>query len=142
MAVRHGTRKRYGAGCRCDDCRAAQRLYQRRYRERVALGETRPVSVAPVLQVVKIHHPPADAGPVELAVEAELAGVAVAELRPALVAVARAMARILDSSRVPTPQPAAAKVLVSVMDTLHKSAQSRRGNLAAVKSMTERGNHG
>jgi hypothetical protein len=74
MAVRHGTRKRYGAGCRCDDCRAAQRLYQRRYRERVALGETRPVSVAPVLQVQ-----PADAGPVELAVEAELAGVAVAD---------------------------------------------------------------
>jgi hypothetical protein len=29
--VTHGTRSAYNAGCRCDDCRAAQRLYQRGY---------------------------------------------------------------------------------------------------------------
>jgi hypothetical protein len=46
------------------------------------------------------------------------------------------MAKILDG-RVPTPKPAAAKVLVGVLDTLHKgSAQGRRGNVAVVKSMT------
>ena len=29
MAARHGTRRRYTEGCRCDECRGAQRLYQR-----------------------------------------------------------------------------------------------------------------
>jgi hypothetical protein len=49
------------------------------------------------------------------------------------------MARILDG-RVPTPKPGAAKVLVNVMDTLHKgSAQARRGNLALVREMTKEG---
>jgi hypothetical protein len=63
-----------------------------------------------------------------------------AETRPGLVAIALAMARILDSSRVASAQPAAAKVLVSVMDTLHKgSAQGRRGNLALVRTMPEKG---
>jgi hypothetical protein len=54
-----------------------------------------------------------------------------------LVAIALAMARILDSAKVASAQPAAAKVLVSVMDALHKgSAQERRGNLALVREMT------
>jgi hypothetical protein len=29
----HGTRSRYVRGCRCDDCRAAQTKYQRKWRE-------------------------------------------------------------------------------------------------------------
>jgi hypothetical protein len=63
-----------------------------------------------------------------------------AETRPGLVAIALAMARILDSSSVASAQPAAAKVLVSVMDTLYQgSAQGRRGNLALVRTMTEKG---
>ncbi|HEY1440106.1 MAG TPA: hypothetical protein VGF65_04550, partial [Mycobacterium sp.] len=49
-----------------------------------------------------------DPGPVEQTVEAELAGLPAAQLRPSLAAVATAMARILDG-RVPTPKPAAAK---------------------------------
>jgi hypothetical protein len=54
-------------------------------------------------------------------------------------AIAAAMAKILDG-KVPTPKPGAAKVLVSVLDTLHKgSAQQRRGNLALVRTMTEKG---
>jgi hypothetical protein len=82
---------------------------------------------------------PADPGSVELAVESELGGLPGARLRPSLAAVALAMARILDG-RVPTAKPAAAKVLVSVLDTLHKgSAQGRRGNLAVVKSITKKG---
>jgi len=67
-----------------------------------------------------------------------LGGLAEAQLLPSLVQIALAMARILDSSTAPTPKPAAAKVLVSVMDTLHKSALGRRGSLALVKSMTEK----
>jgi hypothetical protein len=81
---------------------------------------------------------PDQLGPVEAAVELELASLAAAQSRPALVAIAAAMARILDG-RAPTPKPAAAKVLVSVMDTLHKgSAQGRRGNLAVVRAMSSR----
>jgi hypothetical protein len=133
MAPKHGTRQRYGGGCRCDDCKAAQRAYQRRYRERRANGETRPVVVVQSPDFV------ADlprSGPVEQAVESELAGLPAAQSRPAMSAVATAMARILDG-KVPTPKPAAAKVLVSVLDTLHKgSAQRRRGNLAVVREMT------
>jgi hypothetical protein len=133
MAVRHGSRKAYGAGCRCDECKTAQRLYQRCYRDRVANGET-PVSVVPVLQAQV-----AERGPVEAAVESELGGLPAVQLRPSLVQVALAMARILDG-RVPTPKPSAAKALVSVMGTLHSaSAQGRRGNLAVVREMTTKG---
>jgi hypothetical protein len=78
-------------------------------------------------------------GSVELAVHKEVNDLP-AQRRPGLVAIALAMARILDSSRVVSAQPAAAKVLVSVLDTLHKgSAQGHRGNLAVVKSMTSKG---
>ena len=56
---------------------------------------------------------PADPGPVESAVEAELHGLAGSESRPSLVQAALAMARILDNPRAPSAQPAAAKVLVS-----------------------------
>jgi hypothetical protein len=137
MAVKHGTRKRYGAGCRCDECKTAQRLYQRRYRERVVNGETRPAAPVAVVQSPDFVADLPQRGPVEQAVEAEVG--ALAQPRPTLVAVALAMARILDSSRVPTPKPPAAKVLVSVLDALHKgSTQGRRGSLAVVKSMTKK----
>jgi hypothetical protein len=63
--------------------------------------------------------------------------VASAEVRPGLVQVALAMARILDSPRSPSPQPAAAKVLVAVLEMLRKgSAQGRRGSLAVVRAMS------
>lgn len=142
MAV-HGTRSRYLAGCRCDDCTAAQRLYQRRYRERKASGETRPCSapvvVAELPQGVRNRTPEQNCspGPVELAVQEEINGVASAGLRPGLVQVALAMARLLDSPRVPSAQPAAAKVLVTVLDSLRKgSARGRHGGLAVVRAMT------
>ena len=131
---KHGTRSRYLADCRCNECKEAQRVYQRRYRERKANGLTRPC-VAVQAPEPEAGAPNVTPGPVEQAVESELGGLAAAQLRPSLAAVALAMARILDG-RVPTPKPAAAKALVSEMDTLHKSAQGRRGNLALVKSMT------
>jgi hypothetical protein len=132
MTAQHGTRGRYNEGCRCGDCKAAQCAYQRRYRKRKANGLTRPTAV--VLEVRNDYEP--GPGPVELAVESELGGLAAAQLRPSLAAIALAMARILDW-RVPTPKPAAAKALVSALDALHKSsAQGRRGNLALVKEMT------
>jgi hypothetical protein len=127
MAVGHG-RERYRRGCRCDECKEAQRVYQRVYRERHALGLTQP------------QQPPTEQncspGPVELAVASELATLVSAESRPALAAIAAAMARLLDSRAV-GPKPQAAKVLVTLLDALHKSVPDRRGNLAIVKSMTK-----
>jgi hypothetical protein len=152
MAARHGTRRGYNHGCRCDDCKDAQRLYQRRYRERRGNGLTRPPSPVAVAVVqlpasgVPFGTPEAEVqaatypngqlgpGPVEAAVKAELGGLAEAQSRPSLVQIALAMARILDSPRVASAQPAAAKVLVNVLDVLQKgSAPGRRGNLAAVR---------
>jgi hypothetical protein len=145
--AKHGTRSRYLADCRCDECKEAQRLYQRRYRERRANGLTRPcVAVQapesgagqlPVLGQLT-GAPNVTRGPVEQAVESELGGLPAAQLRPALVAIAAAMARVLDSTP-PTPKPSAAKVLVTVLDMLRKSAQGRRGNLAVVREMADKG---
>ena len=127
MAIKHG-RERYRRGCRCDECRDAQAAYQRVYRERQRNDLPASTNVDP--------DPNGLPGPVELAVEAELAGLVSAELRPGLVAIVVCMARVLDSA-ASTPKPAAAKVLVSALDALHKaSAQGRRGRLALVKEMT------
>ena len=115
----HGTPSRYSQGCRCADCTEAHRLRAIDYRTRKEESEPEPTSP----------------GQVEKAVQAELGGLAVS--RPSLAAVAIAMARILDNPRAKSTQPAAAKVLVSALDALHKSsAQGRRGNLALVKEMT------
>ncbi|HEY2502406.1 MAG TPA: hypothetical protein VGI68_13570 [Mycobacterium sp.] len=82
--------------------------------------------------------PDLEPGPVESGVRVEIIGVA--DARPGLAAVALAMARLLDDPAARNQAPAAAKTLVSVLDTLHKgSAQGRRGNLAVVKSMTKKG---
>jgi hypothetical protein len=78
-------------------------------------------------------------GPVEVAVEAETAELA--EARPGLAQTALAMARLLDNPRAVSSQPAAAKVLASLLGELRKgSARGRRGNLAVVRSLTEKGN--
>ena len=122
MGARHGTRRGYTDGCRCDDCKDAQRLYQQRYRER---------SLSPVTNVTGDL---AEPGPVESAVKDEIGGLA-AEARPGLAQIALALARIMDNPRAVGQQPAAARQLVAILGMLSKSTQ-RRGKLAVVKSMT------
>jgi hypothetical protein len=39
LLVKRVPRQRYTDGCRCDDCKDAQRIYQRRYRERSLSGD-------------------------------------------------------------------------------------------------------
>jgi hypothetical protein len=52
----------------------------------------------------------------------------------------RVPAWILDNPKAVNQQPAAAKVLASLLDKLHSaSARGRRGNLAVVRTMTEKG---
>jgi hypothetical protein len=50
------------------------------------------------------------------------------------------MARILDNPKAVNQQPAAAKVLASLLDKLYQAgAPGRRGHLATVRAMTDRG---
>jgi hypothetical protein len=131
--MKHSTRSGYLAGCRCTGCKEAQRTYQQRYRERKANGTTRPCVVSSPSPEPEA---PTEPGPVELATQEEINGLA--PTRP-LAAIALAMARILDSpSRVVSAQPAAAKVLVTVLDKLHSaSARGSRGGLAVVRTTTD-----
>jgi len=128
MAARHGTPRGHGEGCRCDDCRDAQRLYQRRYRERQALRNAIPVSP----DEVATEFP----DPVESAVRDEIGGLA-AEAHPGFAQTALALARIMDNHKAVNQQPGAAKVSAALLDKLRSaSAPSRRGNLAVVRTMT------
>ncbi|MGO8963739.1 hypothetical protein [Mycobacterium sp.] len=82
---------------------------------------------------------PAARGPVESGVAAEISDLA-AEVRPGLAQAALALARILDNPKVVNQQPAAAKVLAGMLDRLRSaSAHGRRGGLALVRTMTEKG---
>jgi hypothetical protein len=130
MAAKHGTRRRYVEGCRCEDCTQANRVYFRRRRAAKVLS---PAAVDPLPAAGASQSP--ERGPVESGVEAEIAGLA--ESRPGLAAAALALARILDSPRAVSSQPAAAKVLAGLLDKLRSaSGRGRHGNLSVVKSMT------
>ncbi len=51
------------------------------------------------------------------------------------------MARVLDNPKAVSSQPPAAKVLATLLDKLRSgAAQRRRGNLAVVRTMVEKGN--
>jgi hypothetical protein len=64
----------------------------------------------------------------------------VAEARPGLAQIALALARLLDNPKAVNQQPAAAKVLAALLDKLRSaSARGRRGGLAVVRTMTEKG---
>jgi hypothetical protein len=133
MAATHGTRSRYLAGCRCDDCKDAQRRYQQRYRERKADNppQLQPMAVAQL--------PLPDRGPVESGVAEEIDGLA-SDARPGLAQAALALARVLDNPRAVSQHPAAAKVLAALLEKLRSaSARGRRGNLALVRTLIEKG---
>ena len=95
-------------GCRCDDCTESNRVY---FRERRASQSAQT----------------SDPGPVEVAVEAEIAALAGA--RPGLAQAAIAMARIIDNPKAVNQQPAAAKVLVTLLDKLGSASARNRGGL-------------
>jgi len=135
MAAKHGSRWGYKTGCRCAQCRDAQAAYQRGYRARVLMGETRPRPsvVPPVAPDV------AEPGRVEMAVATELEGLPAADSRPGLAALALAMGRVLDHPRALSSKPAAARQLARFLDDLHKGSAARRGGLSVVRQMTEKG---
>jgi hypothetical protein len=130
MTIKHGTDRRYSGGCRRNECREAHKLKAREYRERKRRGLTRPALLTAVMSMES-----SGPGPVELAVEAELAGLAAAQERPGLAQIALALARLLDGPAV-TSKPAAAQRLVEILNALSKGWSQRRRKLAVVKSMT------
>jgi hypothetical protein len=131
MAASHGTQRRYVQGCRCDDCRAAHRVSARDYRERRVNGQIEAPSVVVVPSVVV-------PGPVEIGVSEEIDGLA-AQARPGLAQAALALARILDNPKAVNQQPAAAKVLLSMLEKLRSASPAGRRGLAVVREMTKKG---
>jgi hypothetical protein len=138
-------RTRYQQGCRCSVCTAANKVYTSEYRQRRRMSGVR-VSAVPSLNtagnVSAVSEcapvPNGTPGPCVAAVLAEVDLLGVLASRPALCAAAAAMAAILDNQKAITSQPSACRQLTSVMDELHKSAQPRRGRLAAITTMTSR----
>jgi len=98
-AAKHGTRRRYNEGCRCEDCTADNTACHQEYRQRLIGAE--PANPSSVVTVSS----PVTPGPVEAGVEAEIAELA--DARPGLAAAALALARILDNPRAVSSQPAA-----------------------------------
>jgi hypothetical protein len=141
MAANHGTRRRYTEGCHCNDCTAANTAYQQRYRQRGAGGATPGTNVPPDLSNQdRGTDLPADPGPgpVESGVAAEIDGLA-AQARPGLAAAALCLARLMDNPRAINQQPAAAKVLVSMLEKLRSASPAGRRGLAVVREMTKKG---
>jgi hypothetical protein len=66
------------------------------------------------------------------------AAPALPEARSGLAQAMLAMARILDNPKAVSSQPAAAKVLATLLDKLRSaSARGSRGGLAVVRTMTD-----
>jgi hypothetical protein len=135
MTIKHGTDRRYNDGCRCDECREANKLKAREDRDRKRRGLTRPALLVAVLSAEREQ---ADPGPVELAVESELVGLAAAQEQPGLAQTALALARLMDGPAV-TSKPAAAQRLVEILNVLSEGSSQRRRRLEVVRSMTEKG---
>jgi hypothetical protein len=77
-------------------------------------------------------------GPVEIGVSEEIDGLA-AQARPGLAQAALALARILDNPKAVNQQPAAAKVLISMLEKLRSASPAGRRGLAVVRELTKKG---
>lgn len=125
----HGRRSRYNAGCRCGECRTANRDHQRsrrsKYLSPVPAGDP---------------SPPAEFidGPVTEAVRAQLKHLPAAQERPGLYAIALRLAQLLDNPTAVPQYASAAKVLTDILGTLSKHS-TRLTRLTAVRSMTAPG---
>jgi hypothetical protein len=83
---------------------------------------------------------PGEAGLVESAVQADLHSSDAPADRPGVAQVALALARILDNPKAVNQQPAAAKVLASLLDKLRSaSARGCHFHLSPVRTMTRKG---
>lgn len=148
--MEHGKVATYNSGCGCDLCKLANKEYRKalRQRHREAAGLFGGTPVAGALRLLQgealtsanapVTQPCPVANMVELAVAEEI-GALGDHNRPALEAMALALARVLDNPRATSTQPAAAAKLADILGKLHAaSVRGRRGSLAVVRTMTER----
>ena len=140
----HGKRSTYVRGCRCEPCKEANTQYQKDLKDRRRRGER---IQPPLASVTTIRQPAETAptrdadepGPVELAVAKEVKGLSAAGKRPGLVESLYAMAKILDNDAAITTHPSAQRRLEEGLDKLWGASVGRKGTLADVAKMTERG---
>lgn len=161
----HGKRSTYVQGCRCDACTAAHAEYHREYKHRQLAGETGSAAkgsrkaegergmartgksdgnVTPIFGGAQPNSPTAEddtddyqMGPVEFGVIEECKNFPQAQVRPAMVEQARALARLMDDERRVALWPTTSRQLTSIMNDLRDSAKRKaRGRLATVQKMT------
>lgn len=140
MPAAHGTRQRYAERCRCEPCRAAQAKYMRDYKDRrLAIGGAKLLSLA---AVDKPAPQPVSRGPGdnERAVREECAGLSLSDDRPAMVAQAVTLARILDNPKSMAMWPTTSRQLTAILNDLRGNSKKRtRSRLASVQRMVTPG---
>jgi hypothetical protein len=134
MAVQHGTRTKYNAGCRCDECKQASRDYAKSRAQAMRAKKHGPAKITALPTITEPVR--ADVGRVESGVLAEIDGLSTAASRQGLVEIAIALARVLDSPLAIAQHPSAAHRLSETLDKIRKGSDTRQGKLASVRSMT------
>lgn len=129
VTLAHG-RARYTKGCRCGECRAANRAYQARYRA------TKLHAVPPAQQSAGMQRIETSTAVVD-AVRAQLEDLGAFQRRPGLAAIAVRLAELLENPLALPHHAAAAHRLVELLGRLAKETP-RPGRLAAVRDMTVR----
>ena len=154
--IAHGLRG-YAAGCGCDVCSEAKAESTAAYRERqngYPQPEEQPDNVTSIrtakgkrdngVDGSAARHPAgqsrneaAPVGDVEKAVIEECQGLSLASERPAMVAQAKGMARILDNPKQVALHPTTTRMLTQILNDLRGNSKKKtRSRLASVQRMT------
>jgi hypothetical protein len=123
---------KHGRSCKCARCVAERRDYMRAYR-----AGKRGLDLVPDLPVDD--QSVSSAGAVAAAVQAELATLSASESRAGLAASAIRMAEIIDSKPLSTTAPSAQRRLQAALAELRAASVTKRGKLASVAAMSQRG---
>lgn len=133
-------RSRYQAGCRCDDCKAAQSRYRADLNARRAAGKLGPKPGAPTprkRQTTTDDTAPAPTsmpgGSVTAAVNMELEAYVGTEKRPALAAMALVLARVLDTKSALAQHATATVKLKDLLDEIAKYGVKKTNKLGAMR---------
>ena len=139
----HG-RRGYKQGCRCDQCKSAEREYQQDLRRRKAEASPGDATsgVTPGLALVQdLRTSQVEVSSGFAAEDSAVAGLRIElermnALDGALVGAAFALARVLDDPKATTAKAAAAGKLSDLLEQLRKSGEVKKSKLASVRAMT------
>ena len=149
MAAAHGTRTRFNQGCRCDDCKQAERDYARARRQAKNVeksGSGQKVSPIAVLNTGRVDTPSATQsspsgeptyGRVETAVRRQLSELSTVDSRGGEAEMAYHLASLMDNPKAAAAaQVQASRQLSELIDRLRKGADKKTGKLASVRRMS------